>query len=199
MCDACTIIWEADEKQKEEIHWREFKFFLKGGWFLNHCGGSNAHLGYLILTASQIDKNRPHAFDFDSLREEQTNMLGKYLNWIQHQLKEYSMKPDYWSENDRIEQIYFAYLNESPYKKFYQNQHKMMKDDVKEDLHVHIHILPRTQSMGEICNGGFLGWDLLKITKRSNYTYFDVEKKKHLMRFLKEQAKNANIYTANPD
>jgi hypothetical protein len=53
--------------------------------------------------------------------------------------------------------------------------------------------------MGEICDGGFLGWDLLKITKLFNIEYFDIKRKKHLMTFLKEKAQVCGIYEANSD
>lgn len=191
MCEVCDIIWE----EGEGIHAQQYKFFLKGGWALNHCSASDAYLGYVILTASQINKYQPHAINFDSLREKQIIVLGKYLNWIQHQLKEY------WIKSDPIEQVYFTYLNESPYKKLYQN--KIKRKELEKHLHVHIHILPRTKSMGEIGKGKYLGWDLInlmKILKTFKYDYlYDLTNKKELMLFLKREAKKDGIYTNNPD
>jgi hypothetical protein len=189
MCEVCDIIW----KEGKGIHARQYKFFLKGGWALNHCDASNAYLGYVILTASQTNKNQPHAIDFDSLREKQILVLGKYLYWVQRKLKEY------WIKTDPIEQIYFAYLNESPYKKLYQN--KIKREELEKELHVHFHILPRTKSMGEISEGESLGFDFIKLmkTKTFKYEYYDLTKKEELMLFLKKEAQKDGIYADNPE
>ena len=189
-CEVCKIIWE----EGECIHDKRYKFFLTDGWALNHCADSNAYLGYVFLTAAQTTKTKPHAYDFDSLRLEQRTALGEYLSWIQSKLKEF-WKSNF--QNDEIEQVYFAYFNESPYKKLCQK--KMKIKDVKNHLHVHFHILPRTKSMRKICNGEMLGWDLLKIAKTVKQEYlYDLKNKKKLMLFLKKEANKDEYLLSNP-
>lgn len=175
-CEVCEIL----DGKREGIHNERYIIDFENGWALNHCNASNAYLGYLVLSATKRSKHT-HIKDFIELDDKDLRALGLTIRWVNSQLKQY------WAREytpDRIEQICLAYLNESPYKK------KMSEGDVSQHLHVHIHILPRTEAMRNIADGQMLGWDLLKTRDcfPINYLLNDGRREK-LMEHLKQQSR----------
>lgn len=125
-----------------------------------------------------------HVKNFCELKNEELNALGLNIKWMNCYLN------SWWNckykSSDPIEQIYLVYFNESPYKL------GLTEKALNDQLHVHIHILPRTQKMREICGVQILGWDLLKMRNCFPVGYIcDYDKRKDLMEYLKnERGKN---------
>jgi hypothetical protein len=165
-CDVCKIVCGG----KGGIHNKEYILDMKNGWTLNHCDASNWYLGYLVMSTTCHKKN------FYELTDKELNSLGQNIKWINCHLN------SWWEKNipnDKIEQIYLAYLNESAYKR------QLSGEELDEQLHVHIHMLPRTKSMREICGVQILGWDLLKIRNCFPVHYIcDFGKREELMKYL---------------
>ena len=131
-CKCCKVLCGVDIKP-----YQEKLIPLKGDWILNHYGGNDTYLGRLALAT------KCHIEDWKDL-DTQLEPLGKNIKIINECLY------NYWEDNskefkgDKIEQIYTVYLNEEPYK----NGH-YTESELKERLHVHLHILPRTIKMRE--------------------------------------------------
>jgi len=178
-CEVCKII----KGKKEGIHDKEYIIDMNNGWTLNHCDASNWYLGYLVLSTTR------HVKDFCELENCEPKALGLNIKWINCYLKGWwncEYKPE-----DSIEQIYLAYFNEAPYK-----QGLTDRKELDTQLHVHIHILPRTKKMREICGVQILGWDLLKIRNCFPVGYIcDYDKRKELMKYLKGSFEEGAIPT----
>ena len=167
-CEVCKII----KGQEEGIHSKPYILKLKGGWVLNHYGEpTRSYLGYLVLTTKQ------HVPDFDELSLEEARTLGVHLRCVNKVLREY------WKSsfpNDPIQRVYTVYFNETPYIKHLKG------NAVSDASHVHMHIMPRTKKMGEICNAQKLGWEFINtIGCFPKYVLCGVEKKIALMEYLR--------------
>lgn len=154
---------------------------LEGGWVLNHFGLSKeTYLGRLVL---QRKRNCP---DWGELCLKEATSLGMNIKRINDSLRQY------WAKNypeDPIELIHIAYLNETPFIKRSSGE-KLLKE-----LHVHMHLLPRTKQIGEALNycGQKIGWHLVDYVDKFPHIYkvssLHGEKVKTLMQYLKESLK----------
>jgi len=151
---------------------------MKGGWVLNHFSASNeTYLGRLVLATKQ------HQHDFGNLSSEEAKTLGPNIERINHSLRQY------WARNypkDPIELVHIAYLNETPF------INRSSGEKLLKELHVHMHLLPRTKQMGEALDycGKKIGWHLVdyidKFPPRYKVSSMHSERVKTLMQYLKE-------------
>ena len=154
---------------------------LEGGWVLNHFGLSKeTYLGRLVL------QTRHHRTDFGNLSFKEATTLGLNIERINHSLRQY------WARNypkDPIELIHIAYLNETPF------INRSSGEKLQKELHVHMHLLPRTKQMGEALDycGKKIGWHLVdyvdKFPPRYKVSSLYGERAKTLMQYLKESLK----------
>ena len=142
-CECCKIIGgEGKGYQKVIVN-------MEGGWVLNHFGVSNeTYLGRLVL------QTKKHRTDFDKLNLNEERTLGSNIKRINSHLRQY------WSKiypEDPIELIHIAYLNETPYIR------RLSGKELLNTLHVHIHLLTRTQKIGDMLNycAEKIGWHLV--------------------------------------
>jgi len=167
-CDCC------DAAEKEMKNGRLVE--LEGGWRLNHFGGKEKYLGWLVL------QTKCHRRKWEELEDTELKHLGKNIQLININLRKY------WNEKypeDKLEQIYASYLNESPYKK------GLKGDELFKQLHVHIHLLVRTRKIYNSleCPKCTLGWHLVDKTHEfPEYLQIsgtDDKKVRDLMKYLK--------------
>jgi len=145
-CDCCKVLCGNVDKCYQKI-----LITLKGGWVLNHYGGSDTYLGRLVL------ETYSHIEDWESLNQyTHLKYLGGNLQTICKCLRRYWEKHTEYL--DKIEQFNIAYLNESPFKNGYTTG-----KELTDRLHIHFHILPRTRRMREsLCDPEhILGWHLI--------------------------------------
>jgi diadenosine tetraphosphate (Ap4A) HIT family hydrolase len=176
-CEVCEII----NGKMEGFRSKQNILKLRGNWVLNHYGNpSSGYLGYLVLSTKE------HLTGWDKLSSDDLINLGLNIKWIDINLREC------WGDKfpqDPIEQIYFAYFNDSAYILKIQGK----THNTSDLLHVHIHILPRTKKMLKICNGKMMAFDLLKLRERFPLEYIcdDGDKRKlDIMKCLKSRLKN---------
>jgi len=110
----------------------------------------------LSREAHPSDKN-PHT-DFDKLGQQEQESLGTNIKLINEHLRKC------WTEmfpEDPIELIHCAYLNETPY--IHRHTYLWNKAQLFAVSHVHMHLLTRTQKMGEALGycAEKIGWHLL--------------------------------------
>lgn len=169
-CDCCKVIKGCVNKCYQKI-----LVPLEGGWVLNHYGGSDTYLGRLVL------QTQCHYTKWEELQNRELKYLGKNIQLINICLRKFWEKA---YPKDCIEQIYATYFNEAPYKK------GLIGDKLNEELHVHIHLLPRTKEMREaMCCSDKLGWHLVDCIScfPDDYKLTDKNyiKAKELMEYLK--------------
>jgi len=176
-CECCTIIGGKGSGFRAKNYIVE----LEGGWVLNHCGGGNTYLGYLIL------QTKCHRVDFSDLSAKEATSLGMNIQRINWSLRQY------WSAiygNDSIERVYVAYLNETPFIK------RLSGQKLLEASHVHMHLLTRTKRVGEALNydGQEFAWHLVENIGKLPRDYINVSDNDirviNLMNYLKESLSN---------
>jgi len=146
-CECCKIIKGCGEGYQKKL------VELDGGWVLSHCGaGEKTYLGRLIL------QTKIHIHDFDKLGQQEQESLGTNIKLINEHLRKC------WTEmfpEDPIELIHCAYLNETPY--IHRHTYLWNKAQLFAVSHVHMHLLTRTQKMGEALGycAEKIGWHLL--------------------------------------
>jgi len=136
---------------KAAIDNRHILIKLEGGWTLNHFGGKEKYLGRLLL---QTQIHRP---DWGDLSLEEIKIIGEHIQRISSSLRRYWIQ----QYNDPIEQIYVVYLNDKPYKNYISDEGSR---EIDKELHVHLHLLPRTKETRECLNkhkNDALGWHLV--------------------------------------
>jgi len=151
-CEVCDII----SGSKGGFRSKANILNLKGDWVLNHHG--TGYLGYLVLSTKE------HLTGWDEISSNNLQNLGPNIKWIDVNFRKC------WRNKfpqDPIEQIYFAYFNDSGYILEIQGKER----DPLNQLHVHIHILPRTKKMLKICNGNMMAFDLLKLREHFPLEY----------------------------
>ncbi len=135
---------------------------LEGGWVLNHFGTSKeTYLGRLVI------QTKEHRTDFGELSAKEATTLGTNIQRINYSLRQYWVKiyPE-----DPIELIHIAYLNETPYIR------RLSGKELLNKLHVHMHILTRTQKMGEALGycAEKIGWHLVDYVDKFPSDYIDI-------------------------
>jgi hypothetical protein len=113
---------------------------LEGDWILCHYTGGDSFLGRLAL------QTECHRMDLAELEPKEASALGINIKKIDKALR------DYWSEeftDDPIERTYIVYFFES-----------VLDRDVKEEWHLHIHLIPRTKKLGMDGQGKYRPWDV---------------------------------------
>jgi hypothetical protein len=154
-CEVCEII----SGRKGGFRSKDYILELKGDWVLNHYGDSSkGYIGYLVLSTKK------HLISWDKLSSYNLQYLGQNIKWIDINLRKCL---NGMFRKDRVEQIYFAYFNDSAYILHTQGKAR----NVGDFLHVHFHILPRTKKMLKICDGNMMAFDLLKLRSQFPIEY----------------------------
>jgi len=155
-CECCKIIGgEGKGYQKVIVN-------MEGGWILNHFGVNNeTYLGRLVL------QTKRHCPDWGELCLKEATSLGMNIKRINDSLRQY------WSKTyskDPIELVHVAYLNETPYIK------RLSGENLLASLHVHMHLLTRTQKIGRMLNycGEQIGWHLVDDVRRFPSDYIGI-------------------------
>jgi diadenosine tetraphosphate (Ap4A) HIT family hydrolase len=96
-------------------------------WMINHYGGSEGFLGWLVI------QPRQHRMKLSELTDEELCEFGVHIKHVESELCQAwtKLRP-----NDNIERVYVALFFESAFE----------KDNY---WHIHIHIVPRTKRIGE--------------------------------------------------
>ena len=161
-CECCTII----DGEGSGFRANNYIVELEGGWVLNHCGGENTYLGYLIL------QTKCHRVDFGDLSPEEAKSLGMNIKRINDSIRKYweSIYPE-----DQVELVHVAYLNETPYIR--RHIYLSNRPQLSRESHVHIHLLTRTRKMGEALGycAEKIGWHLLDNVSRFPPNYLNIE------------------------
>ena len=101
---------------------------LDGNWILNHYGGEEGFLGWMIL------QPKYHRMELTDLYADEAAAVGRNIQQIDEALRAY------WQRNfrdDCIERVYIVYFFESVF------------DDPQTKWHLHIHLIPRTVKLGK--------------------------------------------------
>jgi diadenosine tetraphosphate (Ap4A) HIT family hydrolase len=178
-CETCEII----SGHKGGFRKEENIIKLNGDWVINHYGKlSDGYVGYLVLST------KDHIKSWEELSDDNLKALGLNIKWITKNLKCYWEKQ--FSPKDILEQVYFAYFNDSAWIHHIKGQEP--DTEVLNSLHVHFHVLPRTHKMLEICHGDMMAFDLLKLRDCFPLEYIclreDDERILNLINYLKNKA-----------
>jgi len=102
---------------------------LPGGWSVNHYGGSEGFLGWLALQPFG------HRMRLQDLTRDELRELGPNLQALDRELTAYWKRqfPD-----DPLRRVYVVYFFETAF-----------KPGARERFHLHIHVIPRSDRIGE--------------------------------------------------
>lgn len=151
-CTGCNISLGLDA----EVDKRGGIIDLGNKWSLNHYGGQDGFLGWMIL------QSRFHRMDLADLTTDEAASMGKNIQSINDALRHY------WSitfPNDPIQRVYVAYFHESVFGNIPSSQ-------PSQEWHLHIHLIPRTFRLGQLLrrysdNGSIRAWSIPEIIKLS--------------------------------
>ncbi len=143
---------------------------LDGGWTVNHYGGSEGYLGWLVL------QPRAHKKEFTRLSKKELQSLGENIKRTEISLR------NYWElkfPDDLIQRVYVVY--------FFEYDSVSVKP---KDYHLHIHLIPRTKRLYPLLKEGSktVAWRIYKVHDDPR---FPLEYKKNksnvqrLMQYLK--------------
>ena len=122
---------------------------LPGDWILSHYRGSEGFLGWLAL------QPECHKMGVKDLNEKELQALGPNIKKIEIALEKYWGK---WFSSDQTQRIYIVYYFESVF------------DERPSNFHMHIHLIPRTETMRPLLNmksGDVNAWKIYKISKKT--------------------------------
>ena len=112
---------------------------LNGGWQLNHYGGAEGFLGWLVLSPKACRK------ELTDLSKGEACALGGIIQKIDRILREYWLSR--FGKKDPILRVYVVYFFEST------------------GYNLHLHLIPRPKSFSCAFSTGKPAWDTPKLTK----------------------------------
>lgn len=130
---------------------------LDGNWMLNHYGGKEGFLGWLILQPMEHKYLCGEWTKRKGTKKKWTNKeleyLGKHIKNISEHLHKY-WKDNFFNDEfkDEIKRIYVVCFSEC-----------FHNDEPALEPHLHFHIIPRTQKMADLkkCNGSrYYAWNI---------------------------------------
>lgn len=151
-CRGCAI----SQGCYEEVNDRGGVIELGDDWTLNHYGGPEGFLGWMVL------QPRFHRMDIADLTVDEAASMGRKIQSVNEALRQY------WSSafaDDPIQRVYVVYFHESVFGKV-ESTHP------SQEWHLHIHLIPRTVRLGQLlrrysCNGSIRAWSMPEIVKLS--------------------------------
>lgn len=123
---------------------------LDGNWILNHYGGDEGFLGWMVL------QPRCHRMELTDLNTDEANALGKNIQDIDLALRQY------WAlqfQEDLIQRVYVVYFFESAFEKS------------SDKWHLHIHMIPRTERLRSLEQRGskLIAWNIHKVATHQDF------------------------------
>jgi diadenosine tetraphosphate (Ap4A) HIT family hydrolase len=155
-CNGCLISQGADVS----VNLRGGIIQLEGNWILNHYGGGEGFLGWLIL------QPRFHRMDLRELEPREAQSLGTNVQSVDRALRQY------WNtyfKNDPIQRVYVVYFHESVFRDKEQAE-------PQEDWHMHFHLIARTKRMGKLLRtfdkaGSIRAWSIPSVLKERGHEF----------------------------
>jgi len=152
-CKGCGISSGRDT----EVNERGGIIDLGNDWTVNHYGGPEGFLGWVVL------QPRLHVGDMADLSAGEAASMGKSIRCVGRALREY------WRvsfNDDPIERVYVMYFHESVFGIAEQSQLS------QDEWHLHLHLIPRTVRLGRILrrfsdNGSIHAWSMPDVVRLS--------------------------------
>ncbi len=131
---------------------------LGSHWILDHYGGGEGFLGWMILQPTY------HRKDLGELTVIEASTMGLHIQDVNNALQKYWQRvfPD-----DPIKRMYIVHFHEGVFGNVDGNE-------PADDWHFHIHLIPRTKRIGSLLRtydpaGGIRAWSMPEVSRHPDF------------------------------